>query len=77
MDRVSQGYGGRIRPCEYFDLIGGAGINGLCALLFARFVRILQGLIQLTGRFILTANSVTPLMKLLSLLKISTRSSTT
>lgn len=41
MDPVAQGHGGRIRPCEYFDLIGGAGINGLCALLFARFVRVL------------------------------------
>jgi len=59
MDPVAQGCGGRIRPCEYFDLIGGAGINGLCALLFARFVRILRGLMQQRRGCTLTASSIT------------------
>lgn len=30
--------GGNVRPYEYFDLIGGSGLSGLCALLFVRFV---------------------------------------
>jgi hypothetical protein len=72
MDQVAQGSGGRIRPCEYFDLIGGAGINGLCALLFARFVRILNGLIQPRRGYRLIASSVTRLMMLLNLPKTFT-----
>lgn len=30
--------GGNVRPYEYFNLIGGSGLSGLCALLFVRFV---------------------------------------
>ncbi|KAH8749168.1 hypothetical protein BGZ57DRAFT_959493 [Hyaloscypha finlandica] len=37
MNGVVPGHGGSVRPCEYFELIGGTGLNGLCALLFARF----------------------------------------
>lgn len=77
MDPVAKGYGGRIRPCEYFDLIGGTGINGLCTLLFARFVRISQGSMQLRRSCTLTASSITRLMMQLSLPKTFTGSSTT
>lgn len=39
MERVVPGNGGKVRPCEYFDVIGGSGLNALCGLLFVRFVR--------------------------------------
>jgi hypothetical protein len=42
MNGVVPGHGGSVRPCEYFELIGGTGLNGLCALLFARFVRAIE-----------------------------------
>jgi hypothetical protein len=38
MDRIVPGSGGKIRPSEYFDMIGASGPNGLMALLFTRFV---------------------------------------
>jgi hypothetical protein len=50
MGRAISGDGGCVRPCEYFDLIGGSGLSGLCALLFVRFVGFvsLHALINLT-----------------------------
>lgn len=38
MGGIAPTTGGDVRPCEYFDLIGGSGLSGLCALLFVRFV---------------------------------------
>ena len=38
MDRIVPGKGGKIRPAEYFDMIGASGPNALAALLFVRFV---------------------------------------
>lgn len=38
MNAVALGNGGSLRPCEYFELIGGTGLNGLSALMFSRFV---------------------------------------
>ncbi|KAH6721025.1 hypothetical protein BKA61DRAFT_150212 [Leptodontidium sp. MPI-SDFR-AT-0119] len=37
MNAVVPGNGGSLRPCEYFELIGGTGLNGLSALMFSRF----------------------------------------
>ncbi|KAK0113950.1 hypothetical protein ONS95_014195 [Cadophora gregata] len=37
MNGIAPDHGGDLRPNEYFDLIAGTGLNGLCALLFARF----------------------------------------
>jgi hypothetical protein len=39
MDQIVPGQGGKIRPAEYFDMIGAAGPNALAALLFVKFVR--------------------------------------
>lgn len=51
MGRAISGDGGCLRPCEYFNLIGGSGLTGLCALLFVRFVGLvfLKTRINLTG----------------------------
>lgn len=38
MGKVIGTAGGKARPCEHFDLIGGSGLSGLCAILFVRFV---------------------------------------
>jgi hypothetical protein len=38
MANVVPGNAGQVRPCEYFDLIAGSGLSGLCALVFIRFV---------------------------------------
>jgi patatin-like phospholipase/acyl hydrolase len=40
MGHVISGDGGDVRPCEYFDLMGGAGLSALSALLFVRFVSV-------------------------------------
>ncbi|KAF2007547.1 hypothetical protein P154DRAFT_614874 [Amniculicola lignicola CBS 123094] len=37
MNRVIPEGGGNCRPSQYFDLIAGTGLAGLCALLFSRF----------------------------------------
>lgn len=52
MDRIVPGQGGKIRPAEYFDMIGAAGPNALTALLFVKFVRGRLQATTLSSRFL-------------------------
>ncbi|KAJ8110730.1 hypothetical protein OPT61_g6498 [Boeremia exigua] len=46
MDRVDPEGGGNCRPSQYFDIIAGTGLTGLCALLFVRFNYTIDGAIE-------------------------------
>jgi hypothetical protein len=77
MNSVVPGHGGNVRPCEYFDLIGGTGLSGLCALLFARFVRATGLRLSKVEYRLILVFSVIQLTRLLISFIIFRRNSTT
>ncbi|KAG8905326.1 hypothetical protein FRB99_000207 [Tulasnella sp. 403] len=64
-----EGNGGKLRPCQYFDVIGGTSTGGLIAIMLGRLCMTVPECISAYSRFAKDVFDVNPIVQGVSLLK--------